>query len=188
MNYESSPQFVKNLINYTIDIEGDYSDDPLDRGGKTKYGITEAVARAYGYTGNMADLPINIARDIFAKNYYYKPRIDLINIESTLIAEEVFDTAVNMGTGRAIGWLQECLNVLNDNQRLYPDIKEDGVMGPNTQATLRKYLSIRKFEGEQVLYKALNCLQGEYYIRIAQGRKTDQRFLYGWLANRVVLK
>ena len=46
-------------------IEGGYSDNPLDSGGKTKYGITEAVARAYGYTGEMRDLPLSVARAIY---------------------------------------------------------------------------------------------------------------------------
>jgi len=38
-----------------------------------------------------------------------------------------------------------------------------------------------------VLCRALNCLQGAYYIELAERREKDERFVYGWLKNRVVL-
>ena len=41
------------------------------------------------------------------------------------LALEMFDTGVNMGTGRAVGFLQTALNVLNRNQQLYPDMVVD---------------------------------------------------------------
>jgi lysozyme family protein len=42
------------LIDALIDREGGYVNHPADRGGPTRYGITEAVARAHGYAGAMA--------------------------------------------------------------------------------------------------------------------------------------
>jgi hypothetical protein len=33
--------------------------------------------------------------------------------------------------------------------------------------------------------KALDALQGERYIRLAERRPANEAFLYGWLANRV---
>ena len=45
------------LIDDLIDREGGYVDHPADRGGRTCFGITEAVARAHGYDGAMRDLP-----------------------------------------------------------------------------------------------------------------------------------
>jgi hypothetical protein len=39
----------------------------------------------------------------------------------------------------------------------------------------------------QILLKALNCLQGDRYIRLTRSREKDERFLYGWLKNRVRL-
>ena len=53
-----------------IGIEGGYSDDPDDRGGKTKFGITEAVARAHGYRGEMRDLGLTTARKIYKSSYW----------------------------------------------------------------------------------------------------------------------
>jgi hypothetical protein len=37
------------------------------------------------------------------------------------------------------------------------------------------------------MLKALNCLQGERYIRIAEGRAASEDFVFGWLANRIAL-
>jgi len=32
---------------------------------------------------------------------------------------------------------------------------------------------------------ALNCLQGAFYVELAEKREKDERFVYGWLLNRV---
>lgn len=52
-------------FNHTVGVEGGYSDHPSDRGGKTMFGITEAVARSYGYSGDMRSMPISTAKDIY---------------------------------------------------------------------------------------------------------------------------
>ena len=46
-------------------VEGGYADDPADLGGKTNLGITEAVARRHGYTGDMRDLTDSLAYHIY---------------------------------------------------------------------------------------------------------------------------
>jgi hypothetical protein len=52
---------------------------------------------------------------------------------------------------------------------------------------LKAYLARRGPGGEVVLLKALNVLQGERYIEIAEKRPAAEDFVYGWLANRVAL-
>ena len=44
-------------INEIIKVEGGVVNDPNDSGGATNFGITEQVAREYGYTNDMRDLP-----------------------------------------------------------------------------------------------------------------------------------
>ena len=39
--------------------------------------------------------------------------------------------------------------------------------------------------GETVLMHALEALQGERYLRLAERRPANEAFLYGWLANRI---
>ena len=42
------------LIEELIEREGGYVNHPRDKGGPTRFGITESVARAHGYSGAMA--------------------------------------------------------------------------------------------------------------------------------------
>ena len=48
---------IDELIGELIAREGDYVSHPADKGGPTRFGITEAVARAHGYGGPMTALP-----------------------------------------------------------------------------------------------------------------------------------
>ncbi len=50
--------------------EGDFADLENDPGGKTRYGVTEAVARAAGYTGDMRVLPLNLAKTIYQSQFW----------------------------------------------------------------------------------------------------------------------
>jgi hypothetical protein len=38
----------------------------------------------------------------------------------------------------------------------------------------------------RVLLTAMNCLQGDRYIQIAEARPSQERFVYGWLRARVM--
>lgn len=169
------------IIDRIIKVEGGYVDDPADSGGATNFGITEAVARAHGYTGDMRDLPRSVAFEIYAGRYWDSVGADDM---PDAIAAEVVDTAVNMGTKRAVTFLQRALNALNARGQLYADLTVDGLSGPATIGALREYLAVRS---ESALLKALNCLQGAYYIELAERREKDERFVYGWLTHRVTL-
>ena len=56
-----------------------------------------------------------------------------------------------------------------------------------TLAALRTFLAHRGLEGETVLLKALNCLQGARYIELAEARPQNKSFVYGWLRERVAV-
>lgn len=172
------------IINKIIAVEGGYVDDPDDSGGETNFGITEQVARQNGYHGPMTDMPRQVAFDIYADRYWNSLCGDQLVELSESITEEVVDTAVNMGYGRAAKFLQRALNVLNKRGSLYRDITVDGVIGKATISALRAYLNSGN---EETLVKALNCLQGAYYITLAERREKDERFVYGWFKNRVAL-
>lgn len=172
------------IINRVIKIEGGFVDDPNDSGGATNHGITETVARNNGYFGSMRNLPRKVAFDIYVAKYWDAVRADDLVIISEVLVEEVVDTAVNMGPARAGKFLQRALNVLNDRGRLYADLVVDGAIGPGTLAAVRSYALVRSVA---VLVKALNCLQGAYYIELAERREKDEAFVYGWLRMRVDL-
>lgn len=100
--------------------EGGYSDHAADPGGKTRYGITEAVAREVGYKGDMRELPLDLAKRIYLERYWRPVRADDL---PPGVRYAVFDAAVNSGPAQATRWLQRALAVT-----------ADGVIGPKTLA------------------------------------------------------
>ena len=173
------------LIDAVIDREGGYVNHPADRGGPTRWGVTEAVARAQGYAGPMRDLPRAEAANIYRRIYWLRPAFDRVAARAPRIAAELFDTGVNMGTAMATGFLQRALNALNRTARDYPDIAVDRAIGPRTLSALDGFLKARGKGGETVLLRAMEALQGERYIALAERRPSQEAFLYGWLANRI---
>ena len=176
---------VETLIEELIGREGGYSNHSADRGGATRWGVTEAVARAHGYRGDMRDLPRGEAAAIYRRLYWLRPRLDEVAAYMPKVAAELFDTGVNMGPEIAARFLQRALNALNRGGRDYADINVDGRIGAGTIAALAAFARRRGGSGEQVLIKALEALQGERYLRLAEQRPANEAFLYGWLANRI---
>ena len=175
----------EDLINAVIDREGGYSNHPADRGGPTRYGVTAATARADGYTGDLRHLPRARAAGIYRRRYWREPGLDRIALTAPALAAELFDTGVNMGPPVAIGFLQRALNALNRGASDFPDIAVDGRVGAQTVAALTAFLARRGAGGEKVLLRAVEALQGERYLSLAERRPANEAFLYGWLANRL---
>jgi lysozyme family protein len=180
------PIDIDALVEALIDREGGYVDNPADKGGPTCFGITQAVARAHGYAGPMQQLPREEAAAIYRRLYWLRPRLNEVAERSARLAAELFDTGVNMGPAVAVTFLQRALTALNRNGKDYPDLMPDGRIGPQTLAALDAFLALRgKSRGETVLLRALEALQGERYLRLAERRPANEAFLYGWLANRI---
>lgn len=106
-------------INAIIDlIEKGYVNHPDDTGGATNFGITQRVARSYGYKGDMRNFPRSMAVEIYYKEYWQgKIQEHLANRIGLL----VFDTSINSGYGQAIKLLQRACGV-----------KADGIVGVDT--------------------------------------------------------
>jgi lysozyme family protein len=174
------------LIDALIEREGGFVANPVDRGGPTRFGITEAVARAHGYAGDMAALPRDEAAAIYRRLYWLRPRFDKIAERSPAIAAELFDTGANMGPAVATTFLQRALTALNRNGEDFADLVPDGRIGAHTLTALDAFFACRGLKsGETVLLRALEALQGERYLRLAERRPANEAFLYGWLANRI---
>ncbi|MEL4014375.1 glycoside hydrolase family 108 protein [Dryocola clanedunensis] len=167
--------------------EGGYVDHPDDKGGPTRWGITQAVARAHGYAGSMKELPRETALAILTADYWTGPRFDQVSELSSSIAAELCDTGVNMGPTVQTKWFQRWLNVFNQQGKLYPDLISDGQIGPRTISALKAFLAARGKEGEQVMLKSLNCSQGQRYLELAEQRPANESFIYGWMKERVGL-
>lgn len=148
-------------------FEGGYADDPYDSGGKTMYGITEAVAREWGYEGEMKDLPLGTAKQIYKENYWHACRCD--GFEDYIIAEMVFDMAVNMGVRVAVRKLQKAYNLLRDYE-----ISVDGIVGSETLNSVNGYPHTQDLAFWYAMLRALR------YKNIVESNKTQRRFIRGW--------
>ena len=73
------------LIDAAIGRECGFSDHPADRGGATRWGITERVARANGYAGDMRALPRATAAGIYRRLYWEAPGYDRVATTMPLI-------------------------------------------------------------------------------------------------------
>ena len=176
---------IAELIDATIGREGGYVDHPADRGGATRWGITEAVARAHGYRGVMQALPRDEAVAIYRRLYWDRPGFARVSPVAPDIAAELFDTGVNMGPSVAVSFLQRALNALNRGAADYDDVMVGARIDDATIAALTGFIAKRGKRGEAVLLKAIEALQGERYVDLAERRPANEAFLYGWLASRV---
>ena len=179
---------IDQLINDVIGREGGYSNDPLDKGGPTIWGITQQVARAYGYADDMKAMPRATAVEIYRKRYWLSVGFDKVAAITPDVATEMFDAGVNinMGPARAGAFLQRALNLLNRQASDYPDIGVDGGVGALTIEALKGYRKVRAdAEGAAVLLWLMRAFRAGRYAEIAEANPTQERFEYGWLARQV---
>lgn len=171
----------------TLSAEGGFVDNPADPGGATNHGVTEAVARRFGYVGDMRALPVDVATAIAKRAYWDPLRLDSVAAVSPEVAFELFDTNFNLWYPAAGLFLQRALNALNRQGRDYPDQAEDGQIGEKTLAALTRFLELRgRVTGTRVLVGLLNAQQACDYMRQCAANPAKETFLFGWLVNRVL--
>lgn len=176
------------VIDAILNKEKGFVDHPSDRGGPTNWGITQAVARANGYEGDMRLMPESFARQVYLKRYITEPAFDQVHALSEKIGNELIDTGVNMGPPVASMMLQRWLNGFNLRGSRYGDLFVDGRIGRVTLDALGKYIAWRGEQGVRVMCAALNSTQGVRYLEIAEKNPSQEDFLYGWMLHRVLME
>lgn len=133
--------------------------DPTDRGGRTRWGISQ---RTFPNV-NLDLLSREGAIDLYLEHYWTPvrgadlgPALDLV----------VFDTSVPCGAPRAVKMLQQVVGA-----------KPDGILGVRTLATLGKFSRQRVIE---------EYLELRMRFHVVDGMKNPEQPLEGWL-NRVLL-
>ena len=161
---------MNEIITRTVEREGGYVNHSADKGGATNFGITESVARGNGYQGDMKDLPLEKAVEIYKSRYWHK----LYNeIEDERIQELIFDAGVNHGNRWGVRLAQRAYNTLNKDT-----ITEDGIIGPQTVNALNNY-SHRSY-GKKPLLQAMLYVRAEYYRSIVNHNDSQKVFIVGW--------
>lgn len=146
-------------LEFVLRHEGGLANDAADRGGLTKFGISQ---RAYPHL-DIANLTVEQAIEIYARDYWRPIQADQLPFP---IALAVFDTAVNSGVKTAVGMLQELINAT-----------ADGVIGPQTLAALAHHQPGAL--AQQYCWARMRFLVG-----IVKRNLSQVRFLAGW-TNRV---
>lgn len=114
-------------------------------------------------------------RQEYKKHYW--DVFDGDNMMSQDIAEELYDSGVNMGSRRVVRWLQRSINMLNRNQRDYPDIRVDGKFGGETRGALAH---LRSKKNTRRLDKLLNGFQLKHYMKRYEEDPVNEKYI-GWL-------
>ena len=191
----------------TMSHEGQYSNNPNDKGGETWKGIARniwpkwagwlIIDQAKKVTSTTAQLNKALNADsrlesevksFYEANFFNALKLD--QVAETGITCELFDTAVNQGTGTAGRYFQQALNLLNDNGKHYPDLLVDGKPGAMTVKAYQAYLKTAGLPGRsearniKTLLICLNGLQFEKYKDICTANPSQETFFYGWM-NRV---
>ena len=161
-------RMVRYLIDRVIDREGGFVWHPDDRGGATKYGITQKMLGRWRKLGRLATpaevevLSRDEAAEIYLQCYWLEPGLNKLMLHPKL-TELVFDAGVHHGPGRAKRLLQKAVGV-----------KVDGIIGPKTQSKLWA-MSDREigmaFMGERIAYLGL----------IITRRPSQAVFAHGWM-------
>ncbi len=134
-----------------------YTHDPDDPGGETKFGISK---RAFPKE-NIRQLTEERARALYRQHYWDRIKGD--QIESQIVAENLFDTAVNMGVITAVKIVQVAL-----------DVTVDGIIGPKTLA------AINSMDSKELIPR-LALAKIARYADLCNKNPRLKKYLLGWI-------
>jgi len=188
----------KNAYDKTMGHEGGYVHDPDDAGGETYKGVARRFHPGWeGWkiidgTKQAPNFPKNLDRlatiqqmvQNFYKHHYWDP-FQGDDLPSQDLGEEMFDTGVNMGIKRSVKFLQRSLNFLNRNGKLFPDMSDDGQLGPTTMMNLSIYLRV---DSDELLLKIMNTLQASHYLNYMKKSPTQEKYCRGWFKRVQITK
>jgi len=169
-----------------LKYEGIYSNDPDDKGGETYRGISrnnfpnwigwKFIDSAKDSPQFLEILKANLNLEILVREFYYENFWLKMNCDvlPDLIASELFELSVNVGIARTTIILQTALNILNNNQKLYSDIRTDGKFGSQTLATLQTSHSKNNFKR---VFNVINILQGSFYIELMLNNPVYEKYI-----------
>jgi len=137
-----------------------YVNDPLDRGGETKYGVAKNANTDLDITA----LDWEAAKRVYYRRYWLSSHCDELTLIAPRIAVLHFDGAVNHGVGRAAKFLQQAVKAE----------PVDGDIGPATLAAVKAMDPI-------AVCNAICDIREAYYRAIVANKPEQARFLNGWL-------
>ena len=157
---------TNDIIDGIIEREGGFVDNPADRGGPTKYGITLSTLEAWRgkrvTAWGVKLLGEAEARSIYHDEFLVKPGFSKIKWFPVRLFS--LDSAVQHGPGRAIRWLQKIAGVT-----------VDGILGPVSLEAINRL-------DPDVLYRQMVAERCRFYGRLITDDPTQAVFAAGWAA------
>lgn len=151
--------------------EGRKTNDPSDSGGRTDWGISERSHPDVWADGRVTEAE---ARGVYQADYVSP----FESVSEPYLKEQLIDFAVTSGAVTSTMLLQKVLGV-----------SVDGILGPETLKAIEHFPSAIIFgfpvPSSVALNFAFERARGAFYVRVAQRRPKDLRYLFGWL-KRVV--
>lgn len=157
---------------------GKLTDSKIDPGGETYSGISRVYWpdwEGWEYIDKGERPPEIMVENFYRVNFWNRIQGDTLAEIAPEVACEVFDTAVNVGVNQAVKFLQTAHNIA-DGYRY--ELEVDGLLGPKTIETIRRYLTMQPGTPEINEEILLNCCNGEQYIFYKQN-PNHKRFR-GW--------
>jgi lysozyme family protein len=169
---------TEQLLDDIVRREGGYVEDPADRGGATKFGITADTLGAWrkllrsATRAEVKALEESEARAIYTARYI-APFAEVLDDELRAL---LVDIGVNSGPATAVRFLQTALGVM-----------ADGVIGKGTRAALAAHPNVRVvyvavWRARLRLYCDLALKAPEVVAFVKDNPTSKLKFLNGWLA------
>ena len=162
---------IRDIITITLKLEGGLSDNENDKGGLTKFGISQS-----SYPNlNVRDLTLEQAYTIYERDFYIKNKIFEIN--SFAMRAFLFDTSVHSGPVAAVKILQSAYN----HYRGKDILAVDGVLGYGTISSINAIRS--KDDVYDLFFSA--CIVRAMFLKGVSLNGNNKVFLSGW-TNRLI--
>ena len=186
------------------EFEGGWCDVPGDAGGETYAGIArnffpnwrgwpliDAAKRhssfregSSAFSRHLSTLPglADLVTDWYRVEWWERMRLGQF---PQIVADELFEQAVNLGRGGSGRYVQRLCNAFNrrrgprGEERIFPDLAEDGCLGPKSLSAMAELLSGRVRAA--VFVHALNGLQLAHYVGLGSKNFSKRKFMDGWL-------
>lgn len=158
---------LDDALEYLLEEEGGWSNNPADTGGATMYGVTQSTYNAWRKKKgrpqqSVAKMTKAEGRELYESEYWLAASCDKLPWPISYLC---FDAAVNSGTTRGKQWVQTGLGV-----------KADGAIGNQSIAAAKA--AVEGGRADKLL--AIVDARATFLARLVQSKPSQAAFLLGW--------